>query len=155
MKSRDLTKAITKLFVDAFRTKFSNHSKLSYNTIDISSILKGLRVDPEHYKDILMGKMFKYLTEKVHDEMKPINYVNFNSKKHKQHVHKLKNGKVEGDKLDIFNESCSTILHKTFTSLMMNKFECLENHVVTRFHTEKSISIYRSNNMVKSLKKKF
>ena len=38
---------------------------------------------------------------------------------------------------------------------MMNKFECLDNHVVTRFHTEKSISIYRSNNMVKSLRKKF
>lgn len=38
---------------------------------------------------------------------------------------------------------------------MMNKFECLENHVVTRFHTEKSIGIYRSNNMDRSLKNKF
>ena len=112
-------------------------------------------MNPEHFKDILMGKMFKYFTEKVHDEMKAVNYVKFNSKKHKQHVHKLKNGRIEGEKLDVFNSSCSTIFHKTFSSLMMNKFECLENHVVTRFHTEKSISIYRSNNMVKSLKNKF
>jgi len=61
-----------------------------------------------------MGKMFKYFTEKVHDEMKSVNFVKFNSKKHKQHVHKLKNGKIEGDKLDVFNNSCQTIFHKTF-----------------------------------------
>ena len=74
LKKRDLTKAVTKCFVDAFRPKFENHSKLSYNTIDISSIVHGLRVDPIHYKDIIMGKMFKYFTDKIHDEMKPINY---------------------------------------------------------------------------------
>lgn len=53
--------------------------------------------------------MFKFLTDKVHEEMKSINYFKFNSKKHKQNVHKLKNGKAEGGKLDVFMDSCQTI----------------------------------------------
>ena len=155
LKKKDLTKAVTKLYVDVYRSKFEDDNMLTYDTIDISPILQAIRVDPIHYKDILMGKMFKYFLDKIHVEMKTSNHQDFSSKRHKQHVHKLKNGKNDGNKLDVFEQSCCSVFEKTFTSLILNKFECLENHVKTRFHIENSIGIYRSNSMVKSLRHKF
>ena len=83
LKKTDLTKAITKLYKDAYGTKFEGNDLLNFNTVDISQILSAIRVDPIHYKDVLIGKMFKYFIDKVHNEMKPITHQNFSSKKHK------------------------------------------------------------------------
>ena len=83
LKKKDLTKAITKLYVDVYRSKFEDDHMLIYDTIDISPILQAIRVDPAHYKDILIGKMFKYFIEKIHEEMKTANHQDFSSKRHK------------------------------------------------------------------------